>query len=125
MSFMRNDPSIAIGGVALRTPRTDSVEFHGAYRYDFSVYPSGVTSRVISLGGRYNDGPNGEPALTYWRADGSVESIERLCNDARNDGPNGEPAVVRYDRAGNVVERQYWKNNLRLDHFDHSDSRAA
>jgi len=60
-----------------------------------------------SLGGVISDPDDGRPAVTEYRSDDSLESIEHWCDGRINDPEDGGPAVIRYRPDGSIREVEH------------------
>ena len=60
--------------------------------------------------GKWNDGPNGEPAFQEFNDAGTLVYAARWKDGRRNDGPNGEPAVQKFNDAGTLVYAARYKD---------------
>jgi len=68
-------------------------------------------ARLLSEGpadGVVSDPDDGRPAVTYYRPDDSVESIEHWCDGERHDPADGSPAIVRYRPDGSIESIGHW-----------------
>jgi len=75
----------------------------GEARVRAIVELGGVSKIERRKEGRYNDGPQNEPALLVFNDNGTPRAIRHFKNGELNDIANGEPAVLQYDHSGSKL----------------------
>lgn len=76
---------------------------------------------IVSIGRfkgyRFNDGPNGEPALQEFYENGKPRHIAHRKNDKGDVGVNGEPTIQEFNRDGELVKVEIYKNDQLIKRF--------